>query len=85
MNTHPEESTFERVKQSIVDMLGCDEKQVTPTARFHEDLSTDSLDDVELVMAWEEDFNVMIDDDEAENLSTVQSVVDLIDQKIAAR
>ena len=68
----------ERVKKIIVEQLGVEESKVTPKATFGDDLGADSLDTVELVMALEEEFDTEIPDEEAEKLTTVQSVVDYI-------
>ncbi|HMC32103.1 MAG TPA: acyl carrier protein [Candidatus Angelobacter sp.] len=68
----------EKVKQIIVDQLGVEPAEVTPTASFVDDLGADSLDRVELVMALEETFGVEIPDDDAERISTVQNAVDYI-------
>ena len=61
----------DKVKSIIVEQLGVDEEEVTPDASFVEDLGADSLDTVELVMAFEEEFGVEIPDDEAEKIRTV--------------
>lgn len=80
---------FDRVKEVIVEQLGVDEKEVTPTASFVDDLGADSLDLVELIMSLEEKFSdpakkIEIPDEDAEKLVTVQDVVDYIkDQGIA--
>ncbi len=71
-------SIEEKVKKIIVEQLGVEESAVTPKATFMEDLGADSLDTVELVMALEEEFNTEIPDEEAEKLTTVQSVLDYI-------
>ena len=71
-------SVEERVKQIIVEQLGVDEAEVTPTASFVDDLGADSLDTVELVMALEEEFETEIPDEEAEKITTVQQAVDYI-------
>lgn len=62
----------ERVKGIIVEQLGVDQNEVTPTASFADDLGADSLDLVELVMALEEEFKIEINDEEAEKIKTVQ-------------
>ncbi|MBW4492413.1 MAG: acyl carrier protein [Oscillatoria princeps RMCB-10] len=68
----------ERVKKIIVEQLEVEESAITPQATFADDLKADSLDIVELVMALEEEFDTEIPDEEAEKLTTVQSVVDYI-------
>ncbi len=68
----------EKVKQIIVEQLQVDEAEVTPTASFQEDLGADSLDVVELVMQFEEAFDLEIPDEEAEKIKTVQDAVDYI-------
>ena len=65
----------EKVKQIIVDQLGVDQDEVTLDASFTDDLGADSLDIVELVMAFEEEFNIEIPDDEAEKISRVREAV----------
>ena len=69
----------EKVKDIIVEQLGVNPEQVTPTASFIEDLGADSLDIVELVMAFEEEFGVEIPDDAAEKITTVRDAIDYID------
>lgn len=71
----------DKVKQIIVEQLGVDEGEVTPTASFVDDLGADSLDTVELVMALEEAFNVEIPDEDAENIRTVKDAVEYIEKK----
>ncbi len=68
----------EKVKQIIVEQLGVDEAEVTPTASFVDDLGADSLDTVELVMALEESFDIEIPDEDAEKILTVQQAIDYI-------
>lgn len=68
----------ERVKKIIVDQLGVDAAEVTPTAHFVNDLGADSLDTVELVMALEEEFDTEIPDEQAEKIQTVGQAVDYI-------
>ena len=68
----------ERVKKMIVEQLGVKEEQVKPEASFVDDLGADSLDNVELVMALEEEFECEIPDEEAEKITTVQQAVDYI-------
>jgi acyl carrier protein len=72
-------SVDERVKQIIVEQLGVDEAEVTPTASFVDDLGADSLDTVELVMAFEEAFEIEIPDEDAEKIRTVKDAVDYIE------
>jgi len=71
-------SVAEKVKQIIVEQLGVDEAEVTPTASFVDDLGADSLDTVELVMALEEAFEIDIPDEDAEKIQTVQQAIDYI-------
>ena len=71
----------EKVKDIIVEQLGVNPEQVTPQAKFIEDLGADSLDTVELVMAFEEEFNVEVPDEEAEKLQTVGDVIKYIEDK----
>jgi acyl carrier protein len=68
----------EKVKKIIVDQLGVDEAEVTPNAKFIEDLGADSLDTVELVMALEEEFGIEIPDEDAEKIATVKNATDYI-------
>jgi acyl carrier protein len=70
----------ERVKKIITDQLGVDEAEVTPEAKFIDDLGADSLDTVELVMALEEEFGVEIPDEDAEKITTVQQAVSYIQE-----
>jgi acyl carrier protein len=78
-------SVEERVKQIIVDQLGVDEAEVTAKASFVDDLGADSLDTVELVMAFEEAFEVEIPDEEAEKIRTVQDAVSYIEAHAKAK
>jgi acyl carrier protein len=68
----------ERVKHIIADQLGVDSSEVTPKASFVDDLGADSLDQVELIMAFEETFDMEIPDDDAEKISTVQDAINYI-------
>jgi len=77
-------STEERVKQIIVEQLGVDEGEVTAKASFVDDLGADSLDTVELVMAFEEAFDIEIPDEDAEKIRTVQDAVSYIEQHAKA-
>ncbi|HUY68355.1 MAG TPA: acyl carrier protein [Alphaproteobacteria bacterium] len=74
----------ERVKKIVVEHLGVDAAKVTDNASFIDDLGADSLDTVELVMAFEEEFGIEIPDDAAEKIVTVKDAVDYINQKKAA-
>jgi acyl carrier protein len=71
-------SAEEKVKQIIVEQLGVDEAEVTGSASFQDDLGADSLDIVELVMAFEESFEIEIPDEAAEKIKTVQEAVDFV-------
>ena len=75
---------FEQVKKIIVDLLGVEPDKVTPDARFREDLEADSLDLVELIMEFEEQFGETISDEDAQQLTTVGQVVDYVEQRMAA-
>ena len=71
----------EQVKKIVVDHLGIDESKVQPESKFIDDLGADSLDTVELVMAFEEKFNIEIPDDAAETILTVQDAINYIEEK----
>jgi acyl carrier protein len=76
---------FQRVKKVVVEQLGIDEtKEIKPESTFIEDLGADSLDLVELVMAFEEEFDVEIPDEAAEKILSIQDAVDYINNKVAA-
>jgi acyl carrier protein len=70
-----------QVKQIVVDHLGIEEEKVTAESKFIDDLGADSLDTVELVMAFEEKFGIEIPDDAAETIQTVQNAIDYIVSK----
>ena len=70
----------EKVKQIIIEQLGVDEAEVTPSASFVDDLGADSLDTVELVMAFEEAFDIEIPDEDAEKIRTVKDAVEYIEK-----
>ena len=72
--------TADRVKKIVVEHLGVEAEKVTEEASFIDDLGADSLDIVELVMAFEEEFNVEIPDDAAEKITTVKDATDYIDK-----
>jgi acyl carrier protein len=74
-----------KVKEIIVNQLGVDVSEVTPEASFIDDLGADSLDTVELVMAFEEEFNVEIPDEDAEKLTTVGAAIDYLEKKLASQ
>ena len=76
-----EKSVADRVKEIIVEQLGVNPDQVTPEAKFIEDLGADSLDTVELVMAFEEEFGAEIPDEDAEKLQTVGDVIKYIEDR----
>jgi len=73
-----EKDTFERVKGIVAKQLGAEDDAITPEANFVEDLRADSLDIVELIMALEEEFDIEIPDEKAEQIKTVQTAVDYI-------
>jgi len=72
-----------KVRDIVVDKLGVEESEIVPSARFIEDLGADSLDTVELIMKFEEEFDLEIPDSEAENLKTVQDAIDYITKRTA--
>jgi acyl carrier protein len=76
--------TAERVKKIVVEQLGVDAEKVIPTASFIDDLGADSLDTVELVMAFEEEFGVEIPDDAAETILTVGDAVKFLEKATSA-
>ena len=73
-------ATFDKVRDIVVEQLGSEAYEVTLESTFIDDLGADSLDIVELIMAFEEEFNVEIPDEAAEKIKTVQDVVNYIDQ-----
>ncbi|MBL7127640.1 MAG: acyl carrier protein [Ignavibacteria bacterium] len=73
-----------KVKQAIVDKLGVEESKVTPEASFINDLGADSLDTVELVMKFEEDFDIKIPDEDAEKIQTVGNAIEYINSKLGS-
>ncbi len=72
-------SVEDKVKSIIVDQLGVNEAEVTGSASFVDDLGADSLDQIELVMAFEEAFCIDIPDEDAENIKTVQNAIDYVE------
>ncbi|MBZ5591059.1 MAG: acyl carrier protein [Acidobacteriia bacterium] len=75
----------QKVKQIIVEQLGVDESQVDNNASFVEDLGADSLDIVELVMAFEEAFEIEIPDEDAEKIATVKDAIDYIESRTSKK
>ena len=75
-------ATEDKVKQIIVDQLGVDPSEVVPEASFIDDLGADSLDTVELVMAFEEEFGMEIPDEEAEKLTKVGDALNYLQEKL---
>ena len=73
-------ATFDKVKEVIIDKLGVDEDAIKTDAHFINDLGADSLDTVELIMEFEEEFGIEIPDEDAENITTVGSAVDYIEK-----
>jgi len=71
-----------KIKQIVADQLGIDEDEVAPEASFIDDLGADSLDIVELIMAFEEEFDLEIPDEDAEKITTVQDAVDYINDHL---
>lgn len=71
-----------KVKEIVMDKLGVEESQITPEASFINDLGADSLDIVELVMAFEQAFNLSIPDEDSEKIQTVGDVYKYLDQKL---
>jgi acyl carrier protein len=72
-------STFDKVKEVVIDKLGAEEDKIISSASFVDDLGADSLDTVELIMQLEEEFGIEIPDEDAEKITTVQAAVDYID------
>ncbi len=76
------EDIFEKVKKITIDQLGVDDGEIVLKSSFTDDLGADSLDVVELVMALEEEFDLEIPDEDAENISTVEEAVNYIEDKV---
>lgn len=72
----------ERLRKLIAEQLSVDEEEVVPEASFIEDLNADSLDLVELIMTLEEEFNIKISDEDAENIRTVQDAIDYLQEHL---
>jgi acyl carrier protein len=79
-----DDEIYSRVRKIVASQLGVEDTKVTMEASFQNDLGADSLDTVELVMAFEEEFNLEIPDEDAETIATVQDAVSYISQKAAA-
>ena len=73
---------FDKIKEIIIDKLGVDESKILDAAKFIDDLGADSLDTVELIMQFEEEFNIEIPDEDAETLQSVGQAVDYITNKL---
>ena len=73
-------STFDKIKEVIIDKLGVEESAITKEAHFVNDLGADSLDTVELIMEFEEEFGIEIPDEDAENITNVSSAIKYIDE-----
>jgi acyl carrier protein len=73
---------FDKIKEIVIEKLGVEEAKVTVDAKFIDDLGADSLDTVELIMQFEEEFGIEIPDDDAENLLSVKQAVDYITEKL---
>ena len=73
---------FDKIKEIIIDKLGVEDGKITMEAKFIDDLGADSLDTVELIMQFEEEFGIEIPDDDAEGLLSVGQAVDYISNKI---
>jgi acyl carrier protein len=82
---NPPADVEQRVKNIIVDLLGVEPEKVTPSARFREDLEADSLDLVELIMGFEEEFGGEISDEEAQKITTVGEALDYIKTRMFER
>ncbi|MFN3870508.1 MAG: acyl carrier protein [Aquificaceae bacterium] len=74
----------QRIKEIIADQLGVEVEKLNPSAKFVEDLGADSLDVVELIMAFEEEFGIEIPDEDAEKIRTVGDVIDYLKEKVKA-
>ncbi len=72
----------ERVKEIIAEQLGVEKEKITPESKFIEDLGADSLDVVELIMAFEEEFGIEIPDEDAEKIQTVGDVIKYLQEKV---
>jgi acyl carrier protein len=84
-NQYTDEEIFEKIKEITVEQLGVEEDKVTMDARFREDLEADSLDLVELIMAFEDEFGDEIPDDEAQQIKTVGESIAYLKERIAEK
>ena len=73
-------STFDKIKEVIIDKLGVEESAITKEAHFVDDLGADSLDTVELIMEFEEEFSIEIPDEDAEKITTVANALEYIEK-----
>ena len=73
---------YEKIKEIVIDKLGVEESKITMEAKFIDDLGADSLDTVELIMQFEEDFNIEISDDDAEEIRSIGQAVEYITKQI---
>ena len=73
---------FDKIKEIVIDKLGVEETKVTVDSKFIDDLGADSLDTVELIMQFEEEFSIEIPDDDAEKLLSIKQAVDYITEKL---
>jgi acyl carrier protein len=80
-----EQTTFERIKAIIVELLGVDPTKIVPEARFREDLEADSLDLVELIMEFEEKFGGEISDEDAQKITTVGQAVEYVETRMTKK
>lgn len=78
-------SVADTLRRIVIEYLGVDEEEVTPTASFVDDLGADSLDEVEILMAVEEDFGIEIPDEDAEGVRRVGEAVEYIERRLAAK
>ena len=74
---------FDKIKEIIIDKLGVDESKISDDSKFIDDLGADSLDTVELIMQFEEEFNIEIPDEDAETITTVGKAVSYIEGQLA--
>lgn len=80
-----EGTTFDRIKAIIIELLGVDPAKVTPEARFREDLEADSLDLVELIMQFEEEFGGEISDEDAQKIKTVGEAIAYVEERMIGK